>query len=312
MISRKIPVSIGIDLGGTMIKGVLMQHDGTILNQLIRETQDEGKAAVFSWKEGIKAVVSELKPKGKANIPIGICAPGLPDAQHQSIAYMPGRLQGLEHLNWGEYLAETQVYVLNDANAAMMAEHQFGAGIGKQHLVLLTLGTGVGGAIIIDRKLYKGWLNRAGHLGHLSQHPFGEAGIVNLPGTLEMAIGNATVSERSKGRFKSTYELVEGYKKGDAWASLVWLESIKNLATGISSLINILSPELIILSGGIIQAEEALFQPLATFMDLFEWRPGDQPTPIVKAHFTAFAGAVGAASFAREKARAIEGPSHHT
>ena len=296
-----VPVSIGIDLGGTMIKGVLIQQDGKILAQITRPTNDQGNTAIFTWKEGIKEVVEELKPTGNSNIPIGICAPGLPDASHQSIAYMPGRLEGLEGLHWADYLVEKEVFVINDAKAAMMAEHQFGMGKGKQNYILLTLGTGVGGAIIIGGTLYKGWLNRAGHLGHLSQQPFGEPGIFNLPGTLEMAIGNATVSDRSKGQFHSTHELVEGYEKGDAWATLVWLESIKSLAMGLSSLVNILSPELIILSGGITQAGDSLFAPLQAFMDLYEWRPGDLPTPIVQAHFTAFAGAVGAAGFALKR-----------
>lgn len=297
-----LPVSIGIDLGGTMIKGVLLGQDGSVIKKITRQTNDHGDARLFTWKEEIKKVVEELKPHRNNNIPIGICAPGLPDSDHQSIAYMPGRLQGLEHLKWDNYLEETKVFVINDAKAAMMAEHQFGVGKGKQNLILLTLGTGVGGAIIVDGKLYKGWLNRAGHMGHISQHPFGEAGIVNLPGTLEMAIGNATVSERSKGQFQSTNDLVKGYEDGEAWATLVWLESIKSLAIGLSSLVNILSPELIILSGGITKAGNSLFKPLQDFMDLFEWRPGNLPTPIVKASFTSFAGAVGAAGFALTKA----------
>ena len=240
----------------------------------------------------------ELKPKDEISIPIGICAPGLPDASHKSIQHMPGRLAGLEHLNWEKYLKENTVFVINDANAAMMAEHQFGVGKEKENIILLTLGTGVGGAIVIDGQLHTGWLNRAGHLGHMSQHPFGVAGIVNLPGTMEMALGNATVTERSKGKFQSTDDLVVAYENGDVWATLVWLESIKSLAIGLSSLINILSPEMIILSGGITKAGDSLFKPLRTFMNLFEWRPGSRATPIVKANFTSFAGAVGAAGFA--------------
>ncbi|MEL6192673.1 MAG: ROK family protein [Bacteroidota bacterium] len=293
-----VPVAIGIDLGGTMIKGVLIREDGEILNQMTRHTNDAGDASIFTWKEEIKKVVEALKPEGEMDIPIGICAPGIPDTSHQAIAYMPGRLDGLENLNWADYLAEKHVYVINDAKSAMMAEHQFGVGKGVENLILLTLGTGVGGAIVIGGKLYDGWLNRAGHLGHLSQQPFGEEGIFNLPGTLEMAIGNATILQRSKGQFQNTHDLVQAYEKGDDWATLVWLESIKALAMGLSSLVNILSPELIILSGGITKAEDSLFRPLKNYMGLFEWLPGNLPTPIVKASFTSFAGAVGAAGFA--------------
>lgn len=280
-----------------MIKGVLLREDGQILKKLVRSTQDDGMTEDFTWGEEIRRIVQELKASSNEEMPIGICAPGLPDPSHQWVAYMPGRLAGLENFHWGPFLREKIVRVLNDANAAGLAEYHFGAGQGHRNLILLTLGTGVGGAIIIDGNLYKGWLNRAGHLGHISQHPFGPAGIVHLPGTLEMAIGNATIQQRSKGKFNSTESLVKAYQRGDHWATLVWLDSVKGLAIGMSSLVNILSPELFILSGGITQAGKNLFHPLKEFMDLYEWKPGRLSTPIVPAHFEAHAGAVGAACF---------------
>ncbi len=291
-------ISIGIDLGGTTIKGVLLQKDGQLLHQLQRDTNDSSQSAVFTWKAEIAKIVEELTPSGSGDIPIGISAPGLTDPEHQWISYMPGRLEGLEQLHWAEFLKKKSVKVINDAKAAMLAEYHFGKAQNRNDVVLLTLGTGVGGAILIQRKLYEGWLSRAGHLGHLSLQPFSEGGILSLPGTLEMAIGNATITERSKGKFSSTAALVSAHQEGDPWATLVWLESIKSLAIGLSSIVNILSPELIILSGGITNAGRSLFHPLQQFMELYEWRPGGEITPITKAHFGAFAGAVGAACFA--------------
>ena len=293
--------AVGIDLGGTQIKGVLLQSDGLVLQQLYRNTFDRTGTANFTWQAAVREMVEELGTGQPGNIPIGICTPGLPDEHHRWVAHMPGRLEGLENFHWPEYLGRSSTYVVNDAQAAMLAEYHFGAGRGQQHVILLTLGTGVGGAVIINGQLYQGWLNRAGHLGHTSQNAFGPAGIVNLPGTLEMAIGNATVEQRSKGRFQNTETLVAAYKAGDRWATLVWLESLRALAIGLSSLVNILSPELIVLSGGITRANQALFEPLQEFMDLYEWRPGGKPTPIVPAFFEARAGAVGAARFALDQ-----------
>ena len=297
--------AIGIDLGGTRIKGVLLQSDGMVLRQMLKDTNDRTGTAGFTWKIAIRDMVRELQAGLQAELPIGICTPGLPSEDHRWVANLPGRLAGLEKLYWAEYLEEPHTFVVNDAQAAMLAEYHFGVGRGKKHVILLTLGTGVGGAIVTNGQLYQGHLNRAGHLGHFSQHPFGAAGIVHLPGTLEMAIGNATVAERSKGRFEQTEALVKAYQQGDSWATLVWLESIRALALGLSSLINVLSPEMVILSGGITQARESLFGPLKKFMGLYEWKPGGTPIPIVPAQFEAQAGAVGAARFALNQVHSI-------
>lgn len=296
-------LAIGIDLGGTHIKGVLLRANGEILQELHADTDDErdDTANIANWRKEVVRMVAAFKSLAKTTVPIGISAPGLTDDAHRSIAYMPGRLAGLQGLNWADFLEEQSVVVINDANAALLAEKQFGAARGKENVALFTLGTGVGGAILLQGKLYEGWLSRAGHFGHISLHPQGETGIVNLPGTLEMAIGNATIVQRSKGKYATTHALVEAYRSGDAWATLVWLESIRNLAVGISSVINVLAPELVVLSGGIIKAGDALFKPLETFLELYEWRPGAVATPIEKASFEALAGAVGAACFALQE-----------
>jgi len=289
-------MSVGIDLGGTMVKGVILASDGQIVQECTRDTNDSGAGA---FKTEVLAVAKELDVQSRG-VPVGLCAPGLADDSNTCIAHMPGRLEGLEGFDWGAFIGVDNTSVLNDAHAAMLAEANFGAAQGKKHAALLTLGTGVGGALLIDGKLHTGWLNRAGHLGHMSQQPFGEAGIVGLPGTLEMAIGNSTVRKRSHGRFDSTKALVDAYLEGHTWATLVWLQSVQSLALGLSSLVNILSPEIFLLSGGITKAEDALFDPLADFMDLVEWRPGGAGALIQQAHFAAQAGAVGAACFAAE------------
>jgi glucokinase len=94
--------------------------------------------------------------------------------------------------------------------------------------------------------------------------------------------------------------LIEAYKKGDIFATEVWLTSVKKLAIGLASLTNILSPEMIILGGGITEAGNDLFQPLGEFMAIYEWRTGGNKTEIVAAEYGDLAGAVGAACFAME------------
>lgn len=291
-------IYIGIDLGGTNVKGLIINEKGEVLKQHYIPTQDNGD---FAWRVNVKEMVDYLEGCTEHKIAgIGMSAPGLPDEQNRCIAYLPNRLNGLENYKWGEYLGYA-TYVLNDAHSALMAEATFGAAKGYKNVVLLTLGTGVGGGIMINGQLYQGLAQMAGHLGHLSiDSQDDELSILGAPGSLEYAIGNYSIKKRSLGRFESTWQLTEAYKNGDSWASLIWLTSIKKLAVSISSLINALSPEIVVLAGGITLADDALYKPLREFMDLYEFRPNKQ-TPIVQAYFGDMAGAIGAASFVMNK-----------
>lgn len=290
--------TIGIDLGGTRIKAVVIDQEGRLLHQRYAETHD---GADTVWKQVVKETVAELKAVvGEMDIPIGISAPGLPNKDNTAIAFMPGRMQGLEGFDWSAHL-QSQAYVLNDAVAAMMAEAGFGVARGRKHVVMLTLGTGVGGAILIDGRPYQGAFGKAGHIGHMVIDDKGDCDVTGMPGSLEDCIGNCTVAKRSKGKFSSTSQLVEAYRAGDEWAREVWLKSIKQLAIGLASVTNILSPELIVLGGGITTAGTDLFEPLKEYMAAYEWRAGGHSATIVQAGFGDLAGAIGAGHFANLK-----------
>ena len=295
-------LAIGLDLGGTNIKGVLIDDTGEILQKGSWKTRDQqqGLQDGANWKAAIAEGLASLKKSAGAAVrAIGLSAPGIANEEATAIAYMPGRLQGLENFHWGHFLKENRVVVMNDAQAALVAESRFGAGKDCQNLVLLTLGTGVGGGILINGKLYSGFIQRAGHLGHLSIHSHSlNPGITNIPGSLEDAVGDATLERRSFGRYKDTHALVDAYQAGDPFASWVWLNTVKDLSAGICSICNGISPEKIILGGGITKAGKSLFDPLHSFMDVFEWRAGGVKTPIVQAKFREFAGAIGAAAHA--------------
>lgn len=290
---------IGIDLGGTRIKAVAIDVPGNILHQHYHPTRD-GDDAV--WKNAVAAAVEEIREKtGSHDALVGISAPGLPNTKNSAIAYMPGRLQGLENFDWTGFLG-VRTFVLNDAVSAMMAEARFGAAKDRKNVAMLTLGTGVGGALLIEGKPYQGAFNKAGHLGHMVIDSDGERDITGIPGSLEDAIGNCTIEKRSFGKFSSTKQLLEALRKGDSFAAETWLTSVRKLAIGLASLTNILSPEMIVLGGGITEAGEDLFVPLEKYMEIFEWRAGGNKTEIVKARYGDLAGAVGAACFAREAA----------
>ncbi|MEO6313636.1 MAG: ROK family protein [Chitinophagaceae bacterium] len=291
--------AIGIDLGGTNIKGVLINASGDIMKSLVIDTNsaDSDVADGKHWKNEIVGMVEQLKDGVVTVAAIGLSAPGLSNDRNSAIAHMPKRLQGLENFKWQDLFKHPDVRVLNDAHAALMAESSLGAGKGIQNQLMLTLGTGVGGAVMIGGKLYQGFLQRAGHVGHMSLNSEGVPGILDIPGTLEEAFGNASVANRTNGKFNSCRELVEGYNKGDILATYFWLNAVQKLSLALASLINILSPELIILSGGITKAGESLMGPLTAFMERYEWRPGGIQTKICLSAFNEFSGAVGAALY---------------
>ena len=288
---------IGVDLGGTNIKIVAVSEEGQILERSTYETQADSPGF---WIERIRQTIKEIEEtQAESARWVGLAAPGLAARDNLSIASMPGKLRGLEGLDWTDSLQTSHpVGVLNDAHAALLGEAWIGAAVGYRNAVLLTLGTGVGGALLAEGRLYKGHVGRAGHLGHISLNPDGPPDIVGTPGSLEQTIGNATLAERSAGRFTSTRQLVAAHLNGDQKASDVWLRSIYNLAVGITSIINALDPEVIIIGGGIAQAGPELFDPLAGFMTKIEWRPQGHRVHIIPAALGDLAGTLGAAYYA--------------
>jgi glucokinase len=185
--------------------------------------------------------------------------------------------------------------VINDAHAALMGEIWRGAARGLDHVVMYTLGTGVGGAIVSSGRLLTGRFGRAGHLGHTSVNSEGEPDLCNTPGSIEDAIGELTLAKRCHGAFGSTEALVEAYAQGDPAASEVWLRSLRALAASIVSLANAVDPEVVLLGGGMIAADEHLFGPLRKLVAEREWRPANARIEVRKADLGTWAGAYGAA-----------------
>ncbi len=285
--------AIGIDIGGTNLKMLAITPQGKVVAQLIAPHAGDGR----DWRQNVGETFDQLN-RMLGNPPrwIGVAAPGLPARNHQSIAHMPGRLPGLEGMIWARFLrVSPKVPVINDAHAALLGEVWRGAARGAQNVLLLTLGTGVGGAAMVDGRVLRGHIGRAGHFGHISLDPEGLPDVANAPGSLEDAIGDCTVKRRTDGRFESTEALLKASCRGDPDARRVWLKSVRALAAGVASLINVLDTEVVVIGGGIAKAGPALFNPLKTYLTEFEWRPAGQKARIAPAKLGGRAGAFGAA-----------------
>ena len=299
--------TIGIDIGGTFTKLVAMTSSGDVVTRARAATNDTSPSNLVSdIREQIARIEAAIGPAAA----IGVACPGLVRRDAGAVHWMKGRLNALEGLDWTKALERSapsprsaRVPVINDGHAALEAETWLGAGRGCRDLVMLTLGTGVGGAILTDGRVLIGSTGRGGHLGHITVNAAGEKDIANTPGSLEDAIGNCTVARRTGGRFTSTDALIAAHLQGDRAATEVWHASIVALAAALASIVNAVDPSRIILGGGITaSAGEALFGPLRACMHDVEWRPDGTPVEIVAAQLGDEAGAIGAAKLALEVA----------
>ena len=289
-------LAIGIDLGGTNIKAALVDTDSAetlaTLSKPTRDGEFDGDTPCFALT--VRDIVHEFESQAGQKLHVGLSAPGLACPRGQCIDSMPGRMHGLEKLNWSTFL-ERDCRVLNDAHAALLGEVWTGAAKYCRDVFMLTLGTNVGGAIYSGGRLLRGAIGRAGHLGHISINSRAAPDEFNTPGRLSHAIGNQTLAQRSNGSFTTTHALLDASDAGDEHAKTVWLTSVRHLAAGIASLINVLDPELIILGGGIATgAKDRLFAPLQQLLAEFEWRPSGHQVRIVPSELGDRAGSLGA------------------
>ncbi len=300
--------AVGLDLGGTNIKALAVSPAGRVVASRTEPTGDQGDRA---WQANVRHVFEAICSQAKGwPIATGVAAPGLPSRDGGSIAFMPGRLLGLQGLDWGRFLgASGTVPVLNDAQAALLGEVWRGGARGATNALLLTLGSGVGGAAMVDGRLLRGHLGRAGHVGHISLDPRGAPDIVRTPGSLEDAVGECTIPTRTGGRYASTKALVAAVRRGDVAARKIWGEAVAALGAGLVSLINVLDPEVVIVGGGIAKAGPPLFRPLRQYLARHEWRPGGAQVRLASARLGERAGAFGAAWHALQT-NGLLPPSH--
>ncbi len=290
------PYYLGFDVGGTNVKVIAITETGETVKKEHFPTNDANSA---EWAVAVPAKLAELITELGEPTGVGVSCPGIASEDHRTMTWMTGRMEEVVGFDWTAHLKlPFFVPVLNDAKAALVGEAWIGAAKGARNVILLTLGTGVGGAAIVDGKLLHGACGRAGHLGHISLDPNGGPDICRTPGSLENLIGDVTIGPRSGGRFNDTKTMLQIARSGDPSAKQIWAKSVQALAAGIVSLVNVLDPEVVILGGGMISARSELFEPLMKHMAEMEWLPFGSKVPIVPATLGEFAGSIGAARFA--------------
>ncbi|WP_017653678.1 ROK family protein [Fortiea contorta] len=238
---------IGIDLGGTAIKLGRFNRDGICLQSLSVATPQPAtpEAVLAVMVDAIAQIDSQDQ-----TVAIGVGTPGPADAAGR-IAKIAINLPGWVDVplaDWLEVKIGKPTVVANDANCAGLGETWLGAGRHFRNLILLTLGTGVGGAIIIDGKLFVGHQGAAGELGLITCNPNGPKCNSGNQGSLEQYT-SVTAIRRLTG--KDPAQLGALAQAGDAEALTFWREYGKSLGIGLVSLIYVLTPEAIIIGGGV-------------------------------------------------------------
>lgn len=306
---------LGIDIGGTRLKLARVSHDGTILDRRIKETP----TSFEDFSNTLTSLVKELIAGSDGPIAVGVGCKGVVDTYSSTVLRQPGTFRFLEGLNFPRLLnplfkRPVPVHADNDARVALAGEVVWGAAKGKRNVVMLTLGTGVGGALLVDGRIVRGENGGAGLLGHITVDPNGRFCDCGNRGCLETVFSaRAIEAEALNAVYRGTESLLtERFKddinkltchavfqaaaEGDKVALLIRDEATKTLAAAIAGLLHVFDPEVVILGGQIVEAGDSLLEPIRSDVSWRTKRFLGRVVPIVPSAVQDSSGVVGAAA----------------
>ena len=267
-------INIGIDIGGTKINIGLVKENGEIITRIkmavVRDLESERMIEMTSRE------INQLIEKSGLSIQdihsIGVGVPGTVDIRTGFVEYCP-------NLNWedvpagllfGEYL-KSEVRIAQDSRLAAWAEYLLGAGRNYRSMLCITLGTGIGCGIIIDGKIFHGAMNTAGELGHTVFEKNGYSCICGNQGCLERYSSGTGIIQRAQQLFPNKFKnmahksesVFELAYRGDQEILTFIRVVVEDLAIGIANAVSLLSPQAVILSGGLCEHEDLIIKPLS-------------------------------------------------
>ena len=311
-------LAIGIDIGGTKIIGGVVDRSGTILDRERRETPPEGGMTTV---ERIAEVAKSLASRHEVDV-VGVSLAGFISKDRKRMETNPNiaNMKGLAIHDELERATGLAIHLENDANCAAWGEYKFGAGRDANPMIMVTVGTGIGGGLIIDGKLLVGAFGTAGEIGHVPVIPNGEICGCGMRGCLEQyASGNAlrryvrraiektpNLGAKVLALGDGTLEGIEGphitaaASEGDPIALAAFNEIGEWLGYAIAGLSSIVDPAVIVIGGGVIDAGDILLDPIRSSADRHSpMRTSHAMAEIVAAKLGNDAGLVGVADLAR-------------
>ena len=282
---------VGIDVGGTKCHGVCIEVDGTVVNELVVPTPDSTE---------LVSVLARMASELGGGESIGVGVPGL--IGRSGVIHSSPNLPGAHHLAIAEPLSRRlgiEVQVDNDATCALLAEFRLGALRGTQDAWLITLGTGIGGALLSGGGVRRGAQGFAGEVGHMRVEPNGIECPCGLRGCWERyASGSALASLIG---MASTHEVIRAARESDPTALRALTEWTDWIGVGIAALANATDPEAVVLGGGVIEEHDLFLDDVAEAVGRHLYARKERRVPAIRA--TSFGhrnGAIGAALLVHE------------
>jgi len=306
---------IGVDVYSPILRAALVKGDGSVLER--RQAALDSDASVSPQ---VERLVTELRDAAGATpvIGIGLGIPGLIDPQTNRIVIasdLPAVLRG----DLGAELqraTKLPAVLVNDANAAAYGEYMVGAGRGSRNMFYVTIGSGVGGALILDGKLWLGATGFAGEFGHITIDPEGNECVCGNRGCLETVAAAPNIVRRTHERLNrdstsslsrlalnrnfTATDIAREARTGDDFALMMIERTGKFIGTAVAVVINLLNIERIVFGGGVMEAGELILNPIAIEAKRRSFQPCFEATQLVAATLGADAVPVGAALLARD------------
>lgn len=308
---------LAADFGGTHLRAAVVDENGRILARDERPTPAEATAASVT-AEIVSLLRSVAPGPGAAPSAVCIATAGLVDADAGRVILAPN-IPGFRNLPLTEPVAAAlgmPAFIENDASAAALGEFRFGAGRGMRHLLHATLGTGIGGGLVIDRRLYRGAKGLAGEVGHIVIDPSGPRCNCGSRGCLEALVSGVAFAQRArrllaKGksprlaaiaarREPNGRDLLVAAQEGDTAAEAEIRNGGHVLGLGLGSLVNVLNPDAVTLSGGLLGMGEMLLGPMRDALSSLAYGPASG-TKVLLSELGDDAGLLGAAAVAFER-----------
>jgi glucokinase len=305
------PAAVGVDFGGTFVKiGVCRGAELLETDEPIPTADHPGPDALI---RAIAERIAKLRVRHPGIKAVGVGVPGLVDYD-RGFVHVLTNVPGWNHIPLREVLSKQTglpVTVENDANAMTYAEWRYGAGRGLKNVVGITLGTGVGGGMVLDGRMYRGSQFSAGEIGQMSIHFDGVSGYYGNLGALEKYVGNQQIAEHAQRRYSqaglhkdiadcSPKEIAAAAQAGDAVARQIWGEVADWLGTALASIAWLLNPDAFVIGGGVAQAGTLLFEPLERRVKSMLSDVVSGALRILPAKFSNEAGIIGNAALAAD------------
>ncbi len=293
---------VGLDLGGTNVKLAIFKRGskGIVLQSKFSTKEFPTKKLLFEKiVQSIQGLIADLHLKRSDILGLGIGVPGPVDSRKGLVYYFPN-IPGWKNVSLKKKLESRlkfPIFLDNDVKLMALAELKFGVAKNVKNCICLTLGTGVGGALILEGELFRGSSFVAGEIGHIPISLDGPRCNCGGQGCLERFIGNQQVLNKAKQLFAKQITLEELSKlarNGNKKAQAVWQDMAEKLAIALSGLINVFNPQLIVIGGGLSNVGSVLFSSLRLALNRRVMKPHLKGLKILKSSLGDNCGLIGA------------------